>query len=273
MLNKIINLDRRIIFVIVALAVIIPTILPARLPITVSEPTQKVYDYIEALPQGAAVMMSFDYGPSSMPEPTAIAKAVLRHCFSKGVRVIGMTLSIEGVPLAHSTIEDIAKEKSAVDGEDYTYLGFRPGVIPVILGMSIKIENIFDKDYAGKPLSEIPMMQQITNYNDIDMLLVLASGDTVESWITYAQTQSPLKIAAGTTAVINSQLYPFLQTGQLMGLLNGYLGAAEYETLMGDFAEGSLGLNIASWVHTLIVGLVIIGNIVFFKQQYQKQKD
>ena len=29
MLNKIINLDRRIIFVIVALAVIIPTILPA----------------------------------------------------------------------------------------------------------------------------------------------------------------------------------------------------------------------------------------------------
>ena len=110
-------------------------------------------------------------------------------------------------------------------------------------------------------------MQQITNYNDIDLLLVLASGDTVESWIIYAQTKSPLKIAARITAVINSQLYPYLQTGQLMGLLNGYLGAAEYEKLIGEFAEGSVGLNIATWVHTLIVGLVIIGNIVFFIQR------
>ncbi len=143
MLNKILNFDRHIIFVIVALAVIIPTILQPRLPITVSEPTQNVYDYIEALPPGSTVMMSFDYGPSSMPEPTAIAKAFLRHCFSKGVRVIGITLSVEEVPLADSTIKEMAQEKSAVDGEDYTYLGFRPGEIPVIVGMGIKIENIF----------------------------------------------------------------------------------------------------------------------------------
>ena len=81
MLNKIINIDRRILFILLAVAVLILTILQPLLLVAVSEPTQKVYNYIEALPPSSTVMMSFDYGPSSMPEPTAIADAVLRHCF------------------------------------------------------------------------------------------------------------------------------------------------------------------------------------------------
>ena len=58
MLNKIINSDRRIIFIFVALAVIIPTVLKTRLPVSVLAPTQNVYDDIEALPAGAIVLIS-----------------------------------------------------------------------------------------------------------------------------------------------------------------------------------------------------------------------
>ena len=68
MLEKFMNMDRRIIFILVALVVIIPTLIPVRLPIAVSEPTQKLYDYIDALPSGSTIMMAFDYGPSSLAE-------------------------------------------------------------------------------------------------------------------------------------------------------------------------------------------------------------
>lgn len=217
-------------------------------------------------------MMSFDYGPSSMPEPTAIAEAVLRHCFTKGVKVIGMTLYAEGVPLADAVMKKIGEEKGAVEGEDYTYLGFRPGETAVILGMGIEIGNIFSNDYAGNPVADIPMMQKIKNYNDLDLLIVLASGNTIdESWIVYAQTRYNLKIAAGSTTVINTQLYPYLQTKQLIGMLNGYLGAAEYEKLTGELADGTIGVNTATWGHLLIIGLVIMGNIIHFIQ-HQRQK-
>ncbi len=270
-LNKIINLDRRIIFVFVALAVIIPTLLKPRLPVSVSEPTRAVYDYIEALPPGAIVMMSFDFGPSSMPEPTSIAKAVLRHCFDKGVRVIGITLSAEAVPLADSILKEIAGEKGAVLGEDYSYLGFRPGSVGVILALVTQIASVYKTDYSGTPIVEIPLMQHVTNYNQIDLLLVLASGDSTESWITYAGTNNNMKIAAGTTAVISTQLYPYLQSGQLVGLLNGYLGAAEYEQLTGEIGEGTVGINSVTWVYLFIVGLIIIGNIIHFIE-YQRQK-
>ena len=272
MLNKIINFDRRILFIFVAFAVIVPTFFQLRLPIAVSEPTQNVYDYIEALHPGSTVMMSFDYGPSSMPEPTAVAKAVLRRYFTKGVKVIGMTLEAEGVPLADATIKEIAEEKGAIEGEDYVYLGFRPGGAAVILGMGFNIARVFETDYAGNPVANIPLMQRITNYNEIDLMMVLASGDTTETWITYAHTKYGLKIAAGTTAVITTQLYPYLQSGQLVGLLNGYLGAAEYEKLTGELAEGTIGINNATAVHLLIIGLVIMGNIIYFIQHRQQKQ-
>ena len=266
MMNKIINLDRRIIFIFVGLAVIIPTLLKIRLPISVSVPTQNVYNYIESLPPGATVMISFDYGPSSMPEPTAIAEAFLRHCFTKGLKVIGMSLTPTSVLLANSTLKEISEEKQAMEGEDYVFLGYRPGGALVILDMGNKIANTFGTDFAGTPVSEIPLMREVVNYNDIALMLVLASGNTVEDWVTYAQTKYDLKIAAGTTGVITPQLYPYLQTGQLLGLLNGYVGAAEYETLIGEFAKGSIGVNISTWVHLLIIVLVIMGNIFFFIQ-------
>lgn len=264
-------MDRRIIFVLVALAVIIPTIFPVSFPITVSEPTQKLYDYIDALPPGSTVMLAFDYGPSSLPELNPMAKAVLKHCIDKEVRVIGITLFAVGATLADTVIQEVAEETGAVDGENYVFLGYRPGTVQVMLGMGSSIASVFEKDYNGKPLSEIPMMNNITNYDQISLLLDLASANTVEAWITYVNGRYNLQIAAGVTGVIVSQMYPYLQTGQLTGLMPGFLGAAQYEKLINDPEDGTAGINTESFVHLLIVGLVILGNIAFFVQRRREE--
>ena len=173
MFEKLMNMNRQTIFVLVALAVIIPMLLHIRLPLTVSEPTQKLYDYIDALPPGSTIMISFDYGPSSFAEPEPMAEAVMKHCFDKGIRVIGVTLDSQAVTLADKVMQKVATEKGAVDGTDYVLLGYRPGAVQVIVGMGAEIANIFESDYTGKPLAEIPMMQDITNYDQIDLLLDL----------------------------------------------------------------------------------------------------
>ena len=127
MLEKLMNIDRKIIFILVALTVIIPTLIPVRLPTAVSEPTQKLYDYIDALPPGSTIIIAFDYGPSSLAEPEPMAKAVLQHCFNKDVRVIGMTLYPNTPTLAHRLMRKIAVENGATYGENYVFLGYRPG--------------------------------------------------------------------------------------------------------------------------------------------------
>ena len=67
--------------------------------------------------------------------------------------------------------------------------------------------------------------------------------------------------------MIVSQMYPYLQTKQLIGLMPGLLGAAEYEKLIEKPAKGTEGMSIQSFAHLLVVGLVILGNIAFFIQR------
>ena len=275
MLKKIMQIDRRIIFILVALAVIIPTLLKVSFPITVSEPTRKLYDYIEDLPPGSTVLIAFDYGPSSMAELQPMGMAFLRHCFQKKIRVIGMTLVTDGATLGYEIMQEAAKTTDAIDGEDYVYLGFRPGTIQVMLGMGTTINSIFESDYSesrkGKPLAEIPMMAEIKNYDQIDLVLDLASSSTTEAWIAYINTRYNQKIAAGVTGVIVSQMYPYLQTDQLIGLMPGLLGAAEYETLIDTPAKATKRMSVQSFVHLLVFGLVILGNVAFFIQKRENE--
>lgn len=264
MLNRLVNMDRRYIFILVAIAVIIPMLFSVNLPVSISEPTLNLFKYIEFLPEGSTIMLAFDYGPSSLAELNPMARAILIQCFRKGVNVIALTLYADGTTLASTLIKEVAAEENAVDGEDYVFLGFRPGATQVILGMGTEIAGVFETDLSGKPLSEIPMMKDVVNYDQIDLLVDLASSATPDAWIIYANEQYNLKIGAGVTGVMISDMFPYLQTGQLVGLMSGILGAAEYENLVGVPAKGMQWINVESFVHLLIVLLVVIGNIAYF---------
>lgn len=263
---------RHILFLFVALAVILPTLFPVSFPITGSWRTQNVYDYIDALPQDTTIMISFDYGASSFAELEPMARAVLQHCFSKGIRVIGITLNAEGATLGSITIEDVAQQVGAVNGEDYVFLGYRPGSIQVILGLGINFRDIFSTDFSGTPVEELPLMENITNYDDISLLLSLSAGSAVTDWIIYANTKYNLKVSTGVTGVLISDMSPYLQTGQLIGALDGMRGAAEYEKLIGVPAAGTRDVNIGSFVHLLIISLVVIGNLIFFLKKRENPK-
>lgn len=271
MLTKLVNMDRRIVFILVALAVIIPMVFPISLPISISKPTQDLHNFIDGLEEGSAIMLVFDYGPSSLAELNPMAKAILKQCFDKDVKVVGLTLYAVGTTMGSDLMKEVAEEKNAVYGEDYVFLGYRPGIELVILGMGDDIASIYENDYYETPVSELPMMDNIKNYEQIELVVDLASGNLTEYWITFANVQFNQKIGAGVTGVIISQMYPYLQTGQLIGLISGIAGAAEYENLIKAPSKGVLWINIESFVHLLIVLLVIIGNIAFFVRRTQEE--
>jgi len=64
--------------------------IPLEIPITAQ--TQKMYDYIESLPEGSHLIVSFDHEASSLPEIKPIALSILRHAFRKGHKLIGVAL-------------------------------------------------------------------------------------------------------------------------------------------------------------------------------------
>ena len=263
-LEKLINMDRRIVYLIIGLAVIIPFLIPMRLPIYVSPPVQSVYDYIEALPEGSVILMGFNFSPATKPELYPMCLAVLRHCYSRNLKVIGMTVNPSAATLADEAMRKVADEYGYKERENYTYLGHKYGSRQVMLGIGDNIADPFPEDYSGVPISEIPMMRGIKNYDDIDLVVDFGSANTPEHWIDYAGARYHQTIAVGCTGVMVSGLYPYLKAGQLVGIIGGLKGAAEYEKLVRKPEKATLGMKVQSVAHITIILLVILGNVVYF---------
>ena len=269
MLDRLLTIDRRIIFIIVGVAVILPALTKIKFPITrVSESTQLLYDRIEELPPESAIMISLDYGPSSMAELQPQLAALLHHCFGRNLKVIGITpVYVDAVPLGRTEFENAAKKHNKKNGEDYCYLGYRPGFLALVLGFGKDIGEIYQRDAYRTLLTEIPLMQQLKNYDDIALLISLASGSTPPIWVAYANARYNQAVAAGVTGVMVSDFFPYLDSGQMVGLLPGLKGAAEYEKLIKaagyttESGQGAPGMSIQSVVHIVLILLIVFCNV------------
>jgi len=269
--EKIGSFDRRYIFLLIALTVIIPLLLPIGMPITITNEVKSVYDYIDALPPGSTILVAMDFDPASLAELYPMTLAVLRHAYTKKVRVVGMTLWITGASLGDMVMKEAAQGIAEVD-KDYTYLGFIPSGAAAIMRMGEDISSVFNADYNGKPISQIPAMKGIKNFKDISLIVDLAAGSTPEAWIVYAGTPHKVPIAAGVTAVSAVGYYPYLNARQLIGLIGGMKGAAEYEKLVQARGTASAGMDSQSMTHIAIILLIIIANVSYFVIRRKNKK-
>ena len=78
-LKKLLYIDRRIIYLVVAIGALFPIIRPIGLPVVPTEPVIGLFEKLESLSPGDAVIISYDYGPSSEPELNPMSAAILRH--------------------------------------------------------------------------------------------------------------------------------------------------------------------------------------------------
>lgn len=270
-LDKLSKIDRRYIFLLVFLTVIVPLLLPIGMPVTETNEVRAIYDYIEKIPPGSAILVAMDYDPAALAELYPMTLAVLRHAFSRNIRVIGMTLWITGATMGDLAMREAA-EGIAQAGEDYVYLGYVPGNTNVIMRMGEDISAVYPRDYSGKSLSEIPAMKGIKNYKDISLIVDLAAGATPEAWVVYAGSQYNQTIAVGCTAVSAVGYYPFLNTKQIIGLIGGMKGAAEYEKLIQSRGTATAGMDSQSIAHIVIILLIIIANISYFAMRRKEKQ-
>jgi hypothetical protein len=259
------DIDRRIIFVVIAVAVVVPLLFPLGMRVKVTPQTQTIYDEVENLPAGSNVLVSFDYAPDTMPEVQPMALAFLRHCFQKKHKVIIMALWPQGAQLAVSAMAEINQYFDLEYGRDYVNLGYKPGGAIVIKSLGASFAEIFPKDMAGRPTATLPLMEDVSNLYDVDLVMDLSAGvPGITEWVIIANALFQTRIAAGCTAVSAPQFFPYLQTGQLIGLLGGLKGAAEYETVTAYAGKASPRMDSQSVAHVVIIVFILFANISYF---------
>ena len=271
---KIGSVDRRWIFIIIALVVVVPLIIPVGLPIRPTDTTKNVYDAIESLPTGSKVLLSVEYSPSTRPENHPMTISIMRHLFKNNHKVFITCLWPDGQFMAQDAINQVAKnEFNKVYGQDYVFLGFRPGNEAVVKGIVSNLRKLYTVDVYQEKIENIPLMEGITNFNDFDFLFSSSAGfpGTIE-WVQYASDPTGVPMATGVTSIQVNEVMPYVQAGQMVGVLAGMPGAAEYEALIGQKGSATSGMDAQSVAHLVIVLFIVLGNVAYFIERNRAKK-
>lgn len=263
-MNKMLNIDRRIIYVVLLIALAFPLIKPIGIPLLVNKTTESIYDIIETLnPSTDVVLLQFDYGPSSAGDLHPQAEAIVNHLTKRGIKWVGVAFWADGPMMANGII-DTLEAKGGVYGTDFANLGFMTGGENAMRAFAVDC-LVIPTDDRGNASASLPVMQGIVDMTDFAFVIEFGAGSPgYEAMIRQAVDPMGIRFATGVVTVSGPGAIPFYNSGQLKGLLQGLRGAAEYEVLIGIPGAGASAMDASSLGHMVIIGFILIGNIAYF---------
>lgn len=272
------NFDRRIIFILIALAVIIPLMFPLNIPIKADRSetngVYKTFKLLDSLPENSIILISFDFDPAAAPELLPMGVAIIEHAFSKDINVITCALWPQGVRFAEEALVLNAGKYDKERWIDFVNLGYKAGGIVAIDNIVADLQGTFPVDLYGVDIDEIETVKNVKNSLDgVAVIITLSAGDPgVIGWVQIAGDRYGKIVIAGCTAVSAPAYRPYFNSGQITGLLGGMAGAAEYEQLIEVPGTASRGMDAQSIAHILIIVFILIGNIAFFISRRMSSK-
>jgi hypothetical protein len=267
------HLDRRYIFLFVAAGILIPLVAPLRLPVSLTAPVKDFQQTIAALPDGAVVLVAADWDPGSRAELLPITVATLHQLFSRNVRVILLSLWPAGPRMIEQSLSEVTPSYKKEYGKDYVNLGFKEGAEVVMVSLGQGVAETFPLDYYKKPSADLPVLQGIRNYDNIDLVITLSAGyPGTKEWVQQVQERFHKKMISGCAGVSAPEYYPYYQSKQLLGLIGGLKASAEYEVLLGrtGFAVGAMDAQALG--HYIIVGFIVLGNVLYLVNRRKPQR-
>jgi hypothetical protein len=274
-------LDRRWIFLLMFWSVLLPIyyvgVTGQTFPEVPGLLAQATFDEIDRLAPGDPVLMAFDYDPPSAGELQPMATAFVRHAAEKQLRMYFMALWPLGAQMIDDTIGRVLKQDfpELQYGRDYVNLGFKSGGEAVIKVVVTNLRELYTTDVLGTGVQDIPMMQGITNVQQMKLVVNVSAGTPgTKEWVQYATTPYPaLRMVVGVTGVGAPQYYPYIPR-QIRGLLGAIKGAAEYEQLVLNrydgaapnpkYTEGLRRMGPQLVAHLLVIFLIVVANILYF---------
>ena len=283
------SLDRRIIFLLIGLSVLIPLINPnlVNLPLGQDRNTKIVYDSISELNEGDRVLISFAYGASTKPEVHPMAIGLLNHLFTKGIKVYIVSLWPESPIMAEQAISAVKESQlfDIKDGIDFVMFDYKVGGFVVIKGIADNFRDIYQQDKNGISINDLPIMEGIYDVKDFDFVFDFSAGVPGNAeWVQYACDPKNVPLSSGCTSIMVTDAIPYVESGQLKGILAGMPGAAEYEKMVYDFmikeqnnsnkyinsekdiikGKAYARMSAQSIAHLLMVLFIVIGNIAYY---------
>ena len=170
------------------------------------------YAAIDSLPPQATVQVFWAYDPATAGELDLLSAPIVRHLLTKGAKLRIVSLLPNGPATARRLLAAVRDEQSQL----------RRG--------------------AGEAVTDPPrflpggvMVLPILGQEQADLAVVFAAqAEDAQAWLEQVAPRSHVPVVAATGAGADPLLRPYLASGQLIGLVSGYDGAATYTAMLDE---------------------------------------
>jgi hypothetical protein len=228
---------------------------------------------LDALPDGAPVLVVFDYEPALSGELQAAAAPVIDRILLLGARLALISTNPTGPALAEQFLES-TQSYHLETGMQYVNLGYLPGgpagVYYFASGPQVAAPLTVDRT----PAWATPTLQGVGQFGDFDMLVILTdNADSSRAWI--EQTQSfigDMPILMVISAQAEPMIRPYYDSGQIQGLVTGLAGG---KTVEQSFESGGLARrywdSFGTGTFTAVI-LIVAGGVVGASLAWRNRK-
>ena len=281
------RLDRRVVYLMVMLSLLIPILLNKSLKMAKLKSADMFYNSVERLESrdDQIVLIASDWGPSTKAENEPQTEAVIEHLMKRRIKFGLLTGVPQGMPFLIGLPQKIAQRlhertgETWTEGEDWVNFGYRPGQYMLVqqLPKAEDLRDVLKVDASNIPLREVPCMQNVSKFSQIPMLVEITGLSGVFAmWLQFFQTETHRPVFVhGCTSITIPEAYIFLDSGQITGLLEGMAGAAYYMERLGYSKtkphKVMTNMTALSLAHLVIIAFIIVGNIgMFIKQRHNR---
>jgi hypothetical protein len=202
--------------------------MPLGVPVELNSAIQAV----ENVPENAPVLVIFDYDPATVGEMEAVAAPLLDYMILQHhPRLTFVSTSPTGGALAERFISGPLGGHNYQSGIQYVNLGYLPGGLAGIRGFSQNPRTTMPMSIDLNPAWQSVPLQDVQSLSNFALILLITdSAEAGRNWVEQAGTlrgNAPFMVASSAQA--GPMIMPYVQSGQVNGLINGLNSGAVIE--------------------------------------------
>lgn len=273
------RLDKRYVYLGLLGITLLPLITRWSLPLYLTAPPERFAETIESLPQDRLVLITSNWDAGTQAESRPQMVAVVRHLIRRNLRFAIVSIGYPTSPqLADIEVRNAIRLEGAEDrwkyGQQWVNLGYKFSDDPWLRSFSRDIQDALHADWKGTPFRDLPVIRNVRRFGpdgEISAVIDLTGSNTIEKWYEFL-SPSKVKLLLACTAVMAPEQYPYLDSGQLSGLLTGMKGAAEYEKIINAPGRGTPLMGGQSFAHLYILILIVMGNLSILVETLRRRR-
>jgi len=230
------------------------------------------YNAIAALPADAVVLVNWAYDPTSAGEMDMAVLPVIEHLLEKNARLLvvsqlpgGPATARRLIAVARSRVSQAALARQM--GESLTEAGYLPGGVGSLPLLGQAPAQALPLDMQGRSLGDRSTLTALQDRSPALLLILAARSDDTRQWLEQVQPLNAAPALVVSSAAADPVIRPYVDSGQIVGLVSGYAGGVAY----GDMFVAAAPVQVQeaqrrqitgqNWALALLLLVIVVGNL------------